>query len=310
MDMHIRTTFMAALLCSGMAMMTTPALAQDETQPDGSGVAAADLPAATELCQKAVEAMGGSAAIAEIKSVKLKMKMTMEDHMGGPEIDYVDAICVLPNKLHLTAHFKDGTSAVAVFDGKHGWSSEPGMEGYNVMSPEEFGMFSIMVPHTLLLSLDQHMGEKKTVEMKSIDGTDYARVDVKNKEGAPVGSLMIDPASGKIGAFGIDNEMMGMMMMVNFSKWEDVKGIMLPTEAKMDAAFMQMALGYSDFAFNTAEESLFKMPAEVAEEIKAMEEDGGYDIETISIHPADDDDDDDDGIDDDDDDDDDNDDRS
>ena len=290
-----RSPLFLSTLCAALSLtLAGSALAQDsppaEPAGDGGDTATMDLPDGVKLLEKAAEAMGGMKRLSEVKSLQYKAKM--EQGGMGDDLESIDISQMRPDKTHLAANFTSGESAVAVWDGEHGWANDPGEEDYEIMDPEDpqRAIFQLMSPHMFLVAMQSEYGNAKTVGMKTVGETECAHVDVMTDDGDVVMSILIDPESGKVHAAAMDNPMMGGLLMAEFKEWEEVEGIQFPAKAAVDFGGMVMNFEYNSFVLDKVEDSAFDMPDSVKKQIQDMEEagddDDGFEIETIEIKPV------------------------
>jgi photosynthetic reaction center cytochrome c subunit len=173
--------------------VSTPILTEEEPRPADaeekkSGEAKASLPAADQLLDKYLTAVGGADALQKITSRAQKGTLTA---FGGQHFP-VDVYSKAPDKRASIMHLQGGDSVTA-FDGKQGWLSVPGR--VHVMSAAENDAARIdadlyLPAHlkTLYAKFSVDIGEK-------IDGHDTYMVVGRN-EGQPPLRLYLDTESG------------------------------------------------------------------------------------------------------------------
>jgi len=173
--------------------VSTPILTEEEPRPadaEGkkSGEAKASLPAADQLLDKYLAAVGGADALQKITSRVQKGTLTA---FGGQHFP-VDVYSKAPDKRASIMHLQGGDSVTA-FDGKQGWLSVPGR--VHVMSAAENDAARIdadlyLPAHlkTLYAKFSVDIGEK-------IDGHDTYMIVGRN-EGQPPVRLYLDTESG------------------------------------------------------------------------------------------------------------------
>ena len=173
--------------------VSTPILTDEEPRPADaeekkSGEAKASLPAADQLLDTYLAAVGGADALQKITSRVQKGTLTA---FGGQHFP-VDVYSKAPDKRASIMHLQGGDSVTA-FDGKQGWLSVPGR--VHVMSAAENDAARIdadlyLPVHlkTLYAKFSVDIGEK-------IDGHDTYMVVGRN-EGQPPLRLYLDKDSG------------------------------------------------------------------------------------------------------------------
>ena len=171
----------------------TPILTDEEARPadaEGkkSGEVKASLPAADQLLDKYLAAVGGADALQKITSRAQKGTLTA---FGGQHFP-VDVYSKAPDKRASIMHLQGGDSVTA-FDGKQGWLSVPGR--VHVMSTTENNAARIDADLYLPVHL-KTLYVKYSVEVgEKIDGHDTYMVVGRN-EGQPPLGLYLDTESG------------------------------------------------------------------------------------------------------------------
>ena len=172
--------------------VSTPILTEEEPRPADaeekkSGEAKGSLPAADQLLDKYLAAMGGADALQRISSRVQKGTLTA---FGGQHFP-VDVYSKAPDKRASIMHLQGGDSVTA-FDGKQGWLSVPGR--VHVMSVAEndaaridADLYFPLHLKTLYAKFSVDIGEK-------IDGHDTYMVVGRN-EGQPPLRLYLDKES-------------------------------------------------------------------------------------------------------------------
>jgi len=272
-----RTALLGTLATCASLALAVAACAQQEGIPPSAP--AGELPEASALITAALDKMAASEKRDEVKSISLTgtmdMDPPMDEDMAGPQVESFAAKLLLPDKYNLLASFTGGESAVAAHDGEHGWQSDPGDPSFSVMDENEAGMFSLIVPHSLLLAIDDLYPVRKTEEEVEIDGAKHYRIALAPAEGEDGIDLFIHAETGRFAALESDAD--GAPVRVSVTEWETDDGINLPSAARLDLGMGEMGpkmmLTYSDVTLNNVDEAVFKMPDEVKRQI--ADDDGG-----------------------------------
>ena len=173
--------------------VSTPIISDEEPRPAGDegkkpGKTKASLPAADQLLEKYLAAIGGAEALQKITSRVQKGTLTA---FGGEHFS-VEVYSKAPDKRVSVMHLKGGDSVTA-FDGKHGWLSVPGR--VHTMSAAENDAARIDAELYLPAHL-KTLYQKFSVDSgEKIDGHDTYMV-VGRTEGQPPLRLYLDKESG------------------------------------------------------------------------------------------------------------------
>jgi photosynthetic reaction center cytochrome c subunit len=173
--------------------VSIPIITEEEPQPAAGegkkpGEAKASLPAADQLLDKYLEAIGGAEALQKITSRVQKGTLTA---FGGQHFP-VDIYSKAPDKRVSVMHLQGGDSVTA-FDGKQGWLSVPGR--VHTMSAAENDAARIDADFYLPVHL-KTLYQKFSVETgEIIDGHNTYMV-VGSNEGQPPLRLYVDKESG------------------------------------------------------------------------------------------------------------------
>jgi hypothetical protein len=116
-----------------------PIIAEGETkrpEPEKAEAAAPALPAADQIIDKYIQAVGGAEAVEKISSRVEKGTISF-----GPQQFPVDIVAKAPNKRISSVHTPNGDSVTA-FDGHAGWLGNPGGRPPREMDPQEVEAYS------------------------------------------------------------------------------------------------------------------------------------------------------------------------
>jgi photosynthetic reaction center cytochrome c subunit len=173
--------------------VSTPIISDEEVRPAAEegkkpGEAKASLPAAEQLLDKYLAAIGGADALGKITSRVQKGTLTA---FGGQHFP-VDVYSKAPDKRVSVMHLQGGDSVTA-FDGKQGWLSVPGR--VHTMSAAENDAARIDADLYLPAHL-KTLYQKFSVDSgEKIDGHD-TYVVIGHTEGQPPLRLYLDKESG------------------------------------------------------------------------------------------------------------------
>lgn len=171
--------------------LSIPAVALGEPAPEPSAPKSVDLPAATAVLDKYVQAVGGAEAIAKVESHVQKGKLSG----FGPEPVPVDVTAKRQDKRITTVHGKRGDNITAV-NGQSGWLGNSGRPPRDMSSVESD---SARLDAALLFPTDPRslFQDLKVRSQEMLDGKDTIKIIAKN-EGMPPAELWFDAQSGLI----------------------------------------------------------------------------------------------------------------
>jgi photosynthetic reaction center cytochrome c subunit len=173
--------------------VSTPIVTDEEPMPKAEegkmpGEAKASLPAAEQLLDKYLAAIGGAEALQEITSRVQKGTLTA---FGGQHFP-MDVYSKAPDKRFSVMHLQGGDSVTA-FDGKQGWLSVPGR--VHMMSAAENDAVRIDADLYFPVHLKTLYQKFRVDSGEKIDGHD-TYVVVGRSEGQPPLRLYLDKDSG------------------------------------------------------------------------------------------------------------------
>jgi photosynthetic reaction center cytochrome c subunit len=169
--------------------VATPIIGAEEAPPaeEAPGAEKAALPAAEQLLDKYLAAVGGAPALQKITSRVAKGTATF----AGQSVP-VDVYAKAPDKRLSVMHLKTGDSLTA-FDGHQGWLAVPNRT--HIMSAAENDAAGIDADFYFPISVKMRYEKFRVEPGEKIDGHDTYLV-VGRKEGAPPLRLYFDTQSG------------------------------------------------------------------------------------------------------------------
>jgi photosynthetic reaction center cytochrome c subunit len=169
--------------------IATPVITNEDAAPTAEAAASEKtaLPAADQLLDKYLAAVGGTAALQKITSRAAKGTATF----AGQSVA-VDVYAKAPDKRLSVMHLKDGDSLTA-FDGRQGWLSIPGRT--HMMSAAENAAARIDANFYFPINIKTMYDKFRVEPGEKIDGHDTYLV-VGRKEGQPPLRLYFDTQTG------------------------------------------------------------------------------------------------------------------
>lgn len=258
----------SSCLASALALVPSLSAAAQESRP------AEELPAASELFARSLEAMGSEEVLEHIQSGSFTTKAP--PMMTGAAEFKVQAMS--PDKCRIDAEFGEGESAMIVINGRHMWSRGPGETDYEYGDDDgRIAPIAIMMaPHFFVFTAESRFEKRTTTGTETIGDDESYRVELSNGEDAQTYAIFFSARTGLCTAIELPIRT-GEIYQYVVKEWGREKGLQVITKASMDMTAMGMGealFEFTDFVFNQVEEKVFEMPDEVKEMIDAGS-DGG-----------------------------------
>jgi photosynthetic reaction center cytochrome c subunit len=169
-----------------------PIIAEEEpkqTEPPKQEAAAPALPAADQIIDKYIQAVGGAAAVDKVTSRVQKGTI----NIAGRQFP-VDIVSKEPGKRVSTVHTPGGDSITAI-DGRAGWVGSPGGRPPRDMDPQEVDAFTFDATLHLPTQLKKMFAQFRVRPAEKIGGHEVLQVIGLNA-GKPPMRLFFDKESG------------------------------------------------------------------------------------------------------------------
>jgi photosynthetic reaction center cytochrome c subunit len=167
---------------------TIPAIVAEETATEAEKTAAPALPAADQIIDKYIQALGGAAAIDKIST---RVEKGSAD-FGGHEVP-VDVFAKAPGHCATVMHMPKGDSVTAS-NGKEGWLAVPGRP-VREMSGSELAAATLDADLHFAIDIKRIFSELKVERAEKIAGRDVYVV-VASREGRSPVELYFEQQSG------------------------------------------------------------------------------------------------------------------
>ena len=242
------------------------------TQPT---VPRTDLPAAKDILNKCIEAMGGEKAFDEMKSSVIKATFT--NPMGEAKIEMY---WMKPNKVFIKQAMQ-GMESTMGSDGTVSWMRTP--MDTTILDPEQAkdlqdqsNMFRMVI------RIRDDATELATVDQVKFNEFDCYKIRATDKNGQAQFALF-DVKDHLIRGLETDEAGQGPAT-VKFSEWKEDAGIKYFTKVEIERMGMAMPLVFDEVKFNTLDETTFALP----DDIKAMlkDKDDGAASKPATTNPA------------------------
>lgn len=270
---HLLSALAGTLLLAGSAIAlpqdAPPADTKPATPPAAPAAApAADLPAAKDLIDKHIAALGGKDAIAEI--VSSRYKGALDTPMGKMDLE-------IATKKGGKILFKQGLGGMGAqefgCDGTVGWATSP-------MSPEPQLLTDEMVAEAAegadLQSMVRNVADRfkdfTVVGRETFQGADAFKVKMSHESGQAMNGFF-DATTGLLRGLQIeaDTPQGPMVQTMVFSDWEKIGPVQVFKTMNIEQMGMTMTMRFTDFEFNAVDDSVFKAPDKVLELKKAKD---------------------------------------
>lgn len=249
--------------CLAATYLSTVALAQDEAE----AAAASDLPEASELLEKAVEAMGGAKAFEGIKSTETHMSM---DIAAAGMTMTMEMFSGEDGRFLVRQSTPMGEVGMGS-DGKIAWMNNPMTGGYELLDEEQTAQSREQAGmHNMVNSIAANFEKIETVGKETFGEREAYRVSLVEKapEGdeepaAPEQFAIFDAENGLLLGM-IQATPMGEVAM-RFEDWKEVGPIKMFHKMVVDQMGMQIIMTVDSIEFNKVDPTVFELPDKVKE---------------------------------------------
>lgn len=222
--------------------------------------AAQQLPAAKELHDKYVQALGGADNI---------RKHTMLHATGNFEIPAqgvsgtIEIWGALPDKMVSVQDIPGIGTIKSGFDGTVGWQINP-MTGASLLTGKQLDQAKQQSDLHAVLNPDKYIQSMETVEKTTFDGKDAYKVKVVTKSGEEYFEFY-DPTTGlNVGLTRkIESQMGPIEATTIVSDYKDVDGQLVPMKMRQSAMGFESVIVMSKIEFTGVDPALFELPSEV-----------------------------------------------
>jgi hypothetical protein len=268
---HLFSALAGTLLLAGAAIASpqdAPPAAAEPTTPPAPAAPAPDLPAAKDLIDKHIAALGGKDAIAQI--VSARYKGALDTPMGKMDLEIVTK---RGGKILFRQGLGDMGTQEFGCDGSVGWATSP-------MSPEPQLLTDEMVAEAAegadLQSMVRNVGDRfkdfTVVGREAFQGADAFKVKMAHQSGQAMNGFF-DATTGLLRGLQIeaDTPQGPMLQTMVFSDWEKVGPVQVFKTMSIEQMGMTMTMRFTDFEFNAVDDSVFKAPDKVLNLKKAKD---------------------------------------
>lgn len=257
----------AALLLSPLALvaMTAPPV------PAGSGtMVKAEMPDAKALIKKAHDVAGGAESFKEVKTVKYDI--TMATPQGEQKMV---AYTMRPSNIAFDQPTPTGNSVRVFSNGKYVWVESPQDTGMQVMPASQLGPIQpVLNVQNMFLELTERYKDHTTVEETDHGGKPAYRVEAIDKLDDQKSSFFFAKESGEFlgQRIAFETPMGPMNAATTVTEWEEIDGRKFVRKLEMALGPQVVTFMFGNIEVNGPEASMFEMPENIKEQIKAIEE--------------------------------------
>lgn len=236
---------------------------QPATQPAAPRT---DLPAAKDILNKSIEAMGGEKAFDELKSSLIKA--TFSNPMGEAKIEMY---WMKPNKVFIKQSMQ-GMESTMGSDGSVSWMRTP--MDTTILDPDQArdlqdqsNMFRMVI------RMRDDATELATVDQVKFNEFDCYKVRATDRKGQAQFALF-DVKDHLIRGLETDEPGQGPAI-VKFSEWKEDTGIKYFTKVEIERMGMSMPLVFDEVKFNSLDATTFALPDDIKALLKEKEDGAG-----------------------------------
>lgn len=237
-----------------------PIIAEEEpkqTEPPKQEAAAPALPAADQIIDKYIQAVGGAAAVDKVTSRVQKGTI----NFAGRQFP-VDIVCKEPGKRVSTVHTPGGDSITAI-DGRAGWVGSPGGRPPRDMDPQEVDAFTFDATLHLPTQLKKMFAQFRVRPAEKIGGHEVLQVIGLNA-GKPPMRLFFDKESGLLvrSVRYADSPLGRNPTQVDYSDYRAQDGVTLPSKWTVARPLGRFTIQVTEIQQNVpVDDSKFAKPA-------------------------------------------------
>ena len=247
-----------------LACTSTISVAQ-ETKPEAaaSSQPSADLPEASTIIARYIEAVGGKEAL--LKTVSRHIRGTFSVPVQGME-GSLEMFRSTPNKLLIRINIPSVGQITQGFDGKVGFTNNP-MQGASILE----GNLLRQIRETADFYTELHRAEKfasmETVELTKFQGKPCYKVKLLSKAGREYAEFF-DQQTGLLAGNVGEREIPGgtAEQITVYSDYKRFGGLLLPTRTATRVMTFEQVTTFQSVEFNTVDETVYELP----EEVKAL----------------------------------------
>lgn len=223
------------------------------------------LPEAKAIIDRHVEAVGGRAAIKQVKSVKAAGTMSIAANgMSGA----IEVYSMRPNKQLVKMTLAGVGDVLEGFDGTHAWSLNP-MSGPRLLTGEEATQRALDADFDTNLDPGAKYTSLKTLEKTTFDGRDCYKVSLVRKDGVEDIEFYDVKTGLKAGSINTRKNEMGTLQITStFNDYKKFGPLLQPTTLKQTAMGAEIVTTITGVEFDKVEASVFDLPAQIKALIK------------------------------------------
>lgn len=251
----------AALALAGTS--TISVALETKPKPPASSQPSADLPEASTIIARYIEAIGGKDAL--LKTVSRHIRGTYSVPDQGMEAS-LEMFRSIPNKLLIRIYIPDVGEITQGFDGQVGFMNSP-MQGASILEGNRLRQ----IGETADFYTELHRAEKftsmETVELTEFQGKPCYKVKLMSKAGREYAEFF-DPQTGLLAGNVGKQEIPGgtVEQITVYSDYKRFGDLLLPTRTVVRVMNFEQVMTYELIEFNTVDEKVYELP----EEVKAL----------------------------------------
>ncbi len=247
-----------------LACTSTLSVAQ-ETKPEAAASAqpSADLPEASTIIARYIEAIGGKDALLKTVSRHITGTFSVPDQGMEGSLEMFRSI---PNKLFIRINIAGMGEITQGFDGKVGFTNDP-MQGASLL----VGYRLSQIRETADFYTELHRAEKftsmKTVELTDFQGKPCYKVRLLSKAGRRYNEFF-DQQTGLLAGNVGEQDIAGRAVeqITVYSDYKRFGDLLLATRTVVRVMNREQVMTYESIEFNAVDDTVYELP----EEVKAL----------------------------------------
>ncbi len=245
-----------------LACTSTISVAQEtKPEPAASSQPSADLPEASTIIARYIEAIGGKDALLKTVSRHIRGTYSAQGMEGSLEM-----FRSIPNKLLIRVNIPDVAEMTQGFDGQVGFMNSPG-QGASILEGNRLSQ----IRETADFYTELHRAEKftsmETVELTEFQGKPCYKVKLVSKAGREYAEFFDQQTGFLVGNAGERETPGGTVEQITvYSDYKRFGDLLLPTRTATRVMTFEQVVTFESVEFNTVDETVYELP----EAVKAL----------------------------------------
>ncbi len=247
-----------------LACTSTISVAQEtKPEPAASSQPSADLPEASTIIARYIEAIGGKDAL--LKTVSRHITGTFSVPARGVE-GSLEMFRSIPNKFLIRINIPGSGEMTQGFDGQVGFMNSP-MQGASILEGNRLSQIGETADFYTELHRAEKFASMETVELTEFQGKPCYKLKLVSKAGREYAEFFDQQTGLLVGNVGEQDTPGGTVEHITvYSDYKRFGDLLLPTRTAVRVMDFEQVMTYESVEFNTVDETVYELP----EEVKAL----------------------------------------